>query len=141
MGRGVARQNAGNGIGEEPAAGVALETDAAGDAGEPGGERGVEGVGQDDSEVEVVVGKRTANAPFFSEIAGAALGVPGDEVVAEGFAAIEVGHPGHGEESNASVGEAFAESAQGGQRHDGVTDPVGGADENALVAVGQKTSY
>ena len=84
-------------VSEEPAAGVAVEADAAGNASEPGGQGRVEGVGKDDGEVEVVVGERAAEAPFFGEVAGAALGAPGDQFVAEWLAAVEVSHPGHSE--------------------------------------------
>ena len=136
VGRRVARQDGGDAVSEEPAAGVAVEADAAGNAGEPGGQGRVEGVGENDGEVEVTVGERAAEAPFFDEIAGAALSAPGDEFVAEGLAAIKVSHPGHGEQGDARLGKAFAQGTERGQRHDGVADPVGGADEDTLV-VGQ----
>lgn len=84
------------------------------------------------------MGQRPADAPFFGPIARAALGAPGDEFVAEGFAAVEVGDPGHGEDGDVGVREALAQGAQGGQGHDGVTNPVGGADQDA--GFGQKTS-
>ena len=136
MGWRVARQDGGDAVSEEPAAGVAVEADAAGNASEPGGQGRVEGVGEDDGEVEVVVGKRAAKAIFFGEVARAALGAPGDEFVAKGLAAVKVSHPGHGEQGDARLGKAFAQGTERGQRHDGVADPVGGADEDALV-VGQ----
>ena len=146
MGRRFARQDAGDAVSEEPAAGITLEANAAGNASEPGGQGRVEGVGEDDGEVEAMVSERAAEAPFFGEIAGAALGAPGDEFVAEGLATVEVSHPGHGEQGDARLGKAFAQGTKRGQGHDGVADPVGGADEDALVAVGmfaiwQMTSY
>ena len=118
-----------------------MEANAAGNASEPGGQGRIEGVGEDDGEVEAMVSKRAADAPFFGEIAGATLRAPGDEFVAEGLATVEVSHPGHGEQGDARLGEAFAQGTEGGQGHDGVADPVGGADEDALVAVWQVTSY
>ena len=141
MGRRVAGQDGGDAVSEEPAAGISMEADAAGNAREPGGQGRVEGVGEDEGEVEVVLGERAAEAPFFGEVAGAALSAPGDEFVAEGFAAVEIGDPGHGEQGDVRLREAFTEGAQGGQGHDGVADPIGGADEDALVGIGQGTSY
>ncbi len=111
VGRRVAGLDAGDAISEEPAAGVAIEADTAGNAGEPGGESRVKGVGQDHSEVEVVFFEGAPDAPFFGQVVGAALGTPGDEFVAEGFATVEVGDPGHRQECDFGGGIAFAESA------------------------------
>ena len=106
--RRVAGLDAGDAIGKQPAASVTIETDAARNAGEPGGHRGIKGVGQDDGEVEAVGGQRAANAPFLGEVARTALSLPGDEFVAEGFAAIQVSHPGHSEQGDARLREALA---------------------------------
>jgi len=65
-----------------------------------------------------------------AEVLGAAGEGVGENVVDEG-GVVEAGDPGHGEEGDVGVGEALAQGGECGDAHDGVTNPVGGANEDA----------
>ena len=112
----------GDGVGEEPTAGVSIVADADGDAGEPGDGGGFEGVLEEECGIEVAMAEGSGGGEFFEE--GAFVG---DEFVAEGLASVEGGNPRASEDGDASVGMVEAELLQSGERHDGVADPVCGA--------------
>ena len=90
---------------------------------------GFESVLQENRAVEVFAGEGAAGGPFFAE----RFGRVGDHAVAERLAVVEVGDPGLGQDRDFGVGKALAQRAQGGQGHDGVAQPVGGADQDAIV--------
>lgn len=57
--------------------------------------------------------------------------------IAERLAMIQVGDPRFSEDRDVGPGKAFPKSSQGGQGHDGVTDPVGGPYEDLLIGHNQ----
>ena len=127
MARDVAGLGDREGAREQQPAAIAVVADALRDAGEPRHQRGVESVLQQDGGVEGV-GAQAAGEPDAG--APAALGGARDHGVDGRFAGEEIGHPGPRDERDVGVRIHAADGAQGGQRHDGVADPVGGADED-----------
>ncbi len=122
----VARLGHRNGAGEQDAAAVAGIADALGDAGQPGNQRGVEGVLEQDGAIEALGaeagGKFAAGAePFKRRI--------GDDGVDGLFAGVEVGQPGAAQHGEVGVGKNFTNGTDGGQGHHGVAQPVCGAHE------------
>ena len=112
----------GNDFSEEGTAPVAPVTDAAGDAGTPDFPGGSGRVGEEEGGIELVgadggdVGKGGERKKF--------VGVGGMAPEVVEFFRVENGDVG--------VGERLPEPSDSGERHDGVADPVGGADEEAL---------
>jgi hypothetical protein len=71
--------------------------------------------------------------PCGPEFVGKGPGRVGNHLIAEGLAMIQVGDPGFGEDGDVGVRKAFPQGSQGGQRHYGVADPVGGPYEDLLI--------
>ena len=119
---GVARGQ-GNGAGEEKSAGIARVADAAGNTGEGDLSRDAERVGQKEGGAEFSRAQLACDAPDI-------LGVSeGNDAIDEG-----AGFPKSGEFLRRGDGEQLGpehgfEIAHGGQRHDGIPEPVGTAHE------------
>jgi len=64
-------------------------------------------------------------------VTGASRGI--GAAIAKRLAVVEVGDPRLGQNRNLGLGKALAERTQRGQGHDGVAQPVGGADQDAIV--------
>ncbi len=121
----VARDLAGlgrrNRVGEQPAAPVAPVADAAGNARHPCCQRGVEGIGQQDGAIEILAaqgggGLAAARAEYH--------GVDGR------FAGVQIGDHGARGDGYMRAWEGFAHGTDGRQRHHGVAQPVGCADQD-----------
>ena len=111
---------------EHQAAAVAGIADAAGNAGQPGHQGGFEGVLKKNGAVKMFA----AQSPPLAELGAEGSGGVEDHAVGEGLARVEFRDPGFGQHGDAGVGEARADGVQRGERHDGVADPIGGADED-----------
>ena len=106
-----------DGVGEEGTSPVAGKADAAWNAGAETVPSGPEGIRKDDGEVVGVPAQGDGGADDFVDV-GVVLPEFGE------FAGAGDGEPG--------VGVEFVEALDGRQGHDGVANPVGGADEDAL---------
>ena len=127
--RDLALARYGNRARQQGTAAVAGVSDPFGNTGDVGDGGALEGVLQKNGAVEVFAREGAAGGPFFGESPGRI----GDHAVAKRLALVEVRDPGLRENRNFSLGKALAERAQGGQGHDGVAQPVGGADQDAIV--------
>lgn len=122
----------GDGVGKQESAPIAVVTDADGDAGEEGDERGFKGILEQDGTIELACAQLPGETPLASPIARAAGRGVGDDFVAEGLAAVEIGNPRQGEDSDVGAGETGTNGAQRRQTHDGVAHPIGGAHDQLL---------
>jgi len=120
----------GDGFGEEKAACVAGVADALGNLCAPGEPGGVKGVLQEEGDVESAGAE--IGGEFFAAAPAAvlALRIVMNQFVADLLVSINVGYIGAGDDADMRVGVAPADGAQGGQGHDGIADPVGGADHD-----------
>ena len=101
---------------------MAPVTDAAGDTGTPYFPGGAEGVGEEEGGIELV----GADGGDVGE------GGEGEKFVGVGGMAPEVVKFFRVENGDVGVRERLPEPSDSGERHDGVADPVGGADEEAF---------
>ena len=118
-----------NGAGEQQSPAVARVADSFGNAGGESDCRGFERVLQKHGAVESFATQSNSSAPFLGQ---RARGV-GNYAMAKGFAAIEIGHGGLGENGKLGVRVAFVQCAQRRQGHYRIAQPVGGAHENLAV--------
>ena len=115
--------------GEQRTAAVASVSDPFGNTGKVCDGGGLEGVLQKNGAVEILAREGASGGPFFGESAG---GV-GDHAIAKRLTLVEIGDPRLRQNSNFGLRKTLAERAQGGQGHDCVAQPVGGADQDAVV--------
>ena len=118
-----------DGAGQQQSAAIARIADAFRDAGGISNGGGFESVLQEDRAIEVFARERAPGGPLFAE----RFGSVGNHAVTERLAMVEIGHPGFRQNRDFSLRKTFAQRAQGGQGHNGVSQPVGGADQDAII--------
>src|SRR5579862_4902552 len=111
----------GDGACEEKRAAVAGVTDALRNAGAPGEPGGGESVLEEDGDVEV---------EFANAFDGIGSVFEGEDAVGEGLIFVNAGDGAAGEDGNFGLGFAAADGLEGGDGHDGVADPICGANED-----------
>ena len=133
----VARDVAGFGPGnrarEQPAAAIARVADALWNARQPRGESRVERIRQEERRVERFLAQAGGEGAVIGE--GLERGA-GNDAVDAGFAGVEFSHAGPRHERDFGARAHLANHADGGQRHHGVAQPIGGAYEDALECSG-----
>ena len=119
-----------DGLREEKRAGIARVADALRDLSAPGEPGGIEGILEKKRDIEF------AGAEFGGEgfaavpAAVSAVGIVGDELVGDLLVSVDFGNIGAGNDADVGFGMTLANGAERGQGHDGVADPVGGADQD-----------
>ncbi len=119
----------GDGSRKQQATAVAGVADAFRNAGGEGDCRGFEGVLQKDRAIEILFAQRGCGTPFRGEIRGDVR----NHAMAEGFASIQIGDPGLGEDGDFRGGKFLVQGAQGREGHNSVAHPVGGAHQNLAI--------
>jgi hypothetical protein len=114
----------GDGPSEEERAAIAGVADALGDASAPDKPGGGESVLEEDGHVEVEF------AEAFDWVGNV---FEGKDAVGEGLIFVNAGDGAAGEDGNFGLGLAAADGLEGGHGHDGVADPICGADEDFHV--------
>ena len=109
---------------EQPRAAMAGVADAARDACEPRLEGGAQGVWEDDGGLE-------SSAQFSRDGEDAVARLDGQHGIDFGNGLPEIRELGGREDRDVGVGPAALDGAHGGDAHDGVAEPVRGADDDA----------
>jgi len=130
VGRNFTGLGGGDSFGEKKRAGVAGVADALGNLCAPGEPGSVKGVLQEEGDVEFAGAKIGGEFLAAAPAAVLALRIVMNQFVADLLVSINVGYIGAGDDADMRVGVALADGAQGGQGHDGVADPVGGANHD-----------
>ena len=114
----------GDNVGQKGSPTVTSEADADGDSGTPAFPRGTEGIREDDGSIKFTL----AQSP------NAGLRVERDHFVEEGVILPQVVKFRGAEQGNVGFRFEFAKALHGGHAHDRITDPVGGAHQDAPLA-------
>src|SRR6266478_6187701 len=124
----------GNFPGQQQAAPIARITDAFGDTGAPGEPGGIESILEKQGDVELLRAKFLRQTFTLAQAFVRGFRIVGNEFVADLLAAIDVGYIGTSNNCDGGVPKAGANGAKSGQSHDGVANPVGGANQNLHAA-------
>src|SRR5208283_1287846 len=125
----------GNWFCEKKAAAIAGVTDTFRNLRAPGEPCGVEGVLQKQGDVEFLCAEFAYEPGAAAPAAMCPFGVIGDEFVAELLIAVDFGDVGACDDANSRIWEFLADSANRGQRQDGVADPIRCANHDVHTAV------
>ena len=120
----------GDGIGKEKAAAVACVADALRDLRAPGKPCGVEGVLEKKSNIEFPGAKLPSKLIAATHTFVNATRIVGDEFVADDLIAVNVGNIGTRNDGNGRLREFLTNDAKSWEGHDGVADPVRGANHD-----------
>jgi hypothetical protein len=119
-----------NTVGKEETATIGTVPQAAGNPGKPGDESGVEGVLEQDGKVEFSRAKfrRQGNPPRESGMAP--LAVVHYHLINRVMVGKEFGDERIGQDGDMRVGKRFPHRSEGRSRHDGITKPVHGTNQD-----------
>ncbi len=126
VGGNFARFGDGDRTGEEERAAIAGVADALGNAGAPHEPGGGESVLEEDGDVKVEFAEAFDRVGGFFEW---------EDAVSEGLIFVNAGDGAAGKDGNFGLGLAAADRLEGGDGHDGVADPICGADEDFHVVL------
>src|SRR5271165_1614497 len=117
---------------QQTATGVTAVSDAHRDAAKPHDSSGFKCVLQQDGAIKVARAKASAGGPLRTQPFPARVDLIGNHFITERLTSIQIRHPRPRQYGDSRRRIALAQSLKGGQRHDGVANPIGSPDQDGF---------